>query len=235
MTLTENDVYGGSLLLVNKANMYRKEAELPLVSVGAAMLNVKAANALSNLLYDIGGEDEVLAVSGWRSVKEQCRLWESSLRDNGNDFTAKYVALPLHSEHHTGLAIDVGKKTDHIDFICPDFPNEGVYVKFRQKATEYGFILRYPEGREHITGIAHEPWHFRYVGVPHARIMEQMGFVLEEYTAFLKKHVYSKNPLNWSNYEISFLRSDSAPVDIPDKYSVSGNNEDGFILTRRTS
>ena len=231
MTVTENEVYCGNLVLVNRANMYRREAELPLASVGAAMLNLEAAYMLRKLLSDIGGEDEITAVSGWRSVAEQRRLWESSLNDNGAEFTAKYVALPLHSEHHTGLAVDLGKKAEDIDFIRPDFPDEGVCGKFRQAAAGYGFILRYPEGKEQVTGIAHEPWHFRYVGVPHAEIMAQLGFVLEEYIAFLKSHVYGEKPLLWGGYEISYLQG--AAVSIPDKYSVSGNNEDGFILTGR--
>lgn len=233
MILTENEVYGGNLVLVNRANMYRREAELPLAAVGAAMLNVEAAYMLGKLLRDIGGEEEITAVSGWRSVAEQRRLWDSSLGDNGAEFTEKYVALPLHSEHHTALAIDLGKKSDSIDFIRPDFPDDGVCGEFRQKAAEYGFILRYPQGKEQVTGIAHEPWHFRYVGVPHAEIMAERGFVLEEYIAFLKKHSYGENPLLWCNYEISYLQAEGAPLNIPDDYSVSGNNEDGFILTGR--
>ncbi len=56
---------------------------------------------------------------------------------------------------------------------------------FREKAAKYGFILRYPAGKEHITGIGHEPWHFRYVGVPHAEIMASEGLTLVEYTDFL--------------------------------------------------
>ena len=233
MILTENDVYGGNLVLVNRENMYRREAEMPLVSVGETMLNMEASFMLGKLLRDIGGGEEIAAVSGWRSVAEQRRLWESSLGDNGAEFTEKYVALPLHSEHHTGLAIDLGKKSDSIDFIRPDFPDEGVCGKFRRNAAGYGFILRYPEGKEQITGIAHEPWHFRYAGVPHAEIMSQRGFVLEEYIEFMKKHVYGENPLHWGNYEIAFLKADGKPVDVPGKYSVSGNNRDGFILTWR--
>ena len=235
MILTGNEVYGGNLVLVNRANMYRREAELPLAAVGTAMLNVEAAYMLGKLLRDIGGEEEITAVSGWRSVAEQRRLWESSLNDNGAEFTEKYVALPLHSEHHTALAIDLGKKADSIDFIRPDFPDDGVCGKFRQAAAGYGFILRYPKGKEQITGIAHEPWHFRYVGVPHAEIMTERGFVLEEYTAFLKKHIYGENPLLWGDYEISFLKSCGGSVNIPDSYGVSGNNEDGLILTGRNS
>lgn len=63
----------------------------------------------------------------------------------------------------------------------PAFPYEGVCQMFRERAAEFGFVERYPAGKEPITGIAHEPWHFRYVSPPHARAMVRRGLVLEEY------------------------------------------------------
>ena len=79
------------------------------------------------------------------------------------------------SEHQTGLAIDLGLASEEIDVIRPNFPYSGVCAAFRKQAADYGFILRYPAGKEAVTGIAYEPWHFRYVGVPHARFMLNRG------------------------------------------------------------
>ncbi len=99
---------------------------------------------------------------------------------------------------------------------------------------------RYPAGKEEITGIGHEPWHFRYVGVPHASIMADRGFTLEEYTDFIRQYPYGRRPyfLRRGSQEIfiSYLEAASCGCtelgisgDLP--YSVSGNNIDGFILT----
>ena len=85
------------------------------------------------------------------------------MRESGRKFTETYVAVPGHSEHETGLAIDLGLKQDVIDFIRPEFPYEGICQRFRQLAPKYGFIERYPKGKEEVTGIGQEPWHFRYV------------------------------------------------------------------------
>ena len=128
-----------------------------------------------------GGEGQIVPVSGWRSREEQQRIWDDTLAKEGEAFTRQYVACPGCSEHQTGLAIDLGLAAPHIDFIRPDFPDTGVCRAFREQAGKYGFILRYPAGKEHITGIAHEPWHFRYVGTPHSAIMTRLGLTLEEY------------------------------------------------------
>lgn len=145
------------------------------------LMEETAARALRALLRELGAEGQIVPVSGYRTMEEQTQIYEDSLRENGGEFTKKFVALPGCSEHQTGLAIDLGLCKDEIDFICPDFPYEGICQKFRLMAQDYGFVERYPAGKEAVTGIGHEPWHFRYVGRPHARIMTDRGLVLEEY------------------------------------------------------
>lgn len=145
------------------------------------LMEETAARALRALLRELGAEGQIVPVSGYRTMEEQTQIYEDSLRENGGEFTKKFVALPGCSEHQTGLAIDLGLCKDEIDFICPDFPYEGICQKFRLMAPDYGFVERYPAGKEAVTGIGHEPWHFRYVGRPHARIMTDRGLVLEEY------------------------------------------------------
>lgn len=179
----QNAVLSENLVIVNYKFAAADEQPSDLVyAVGSKVkLRREAAEQLERLIDDIGGREEIVLVSGFRSAAEQREIWENSIAENGLLFTEKYVAMPAHSEHHTGLAIDLGKRRENIDFIRPEFPYSGVCGEFRRKAAEYGFILRYPKGKEYITKIAYEPWHFRYVGTPHAEIIERGGLVLEEY------------------------------------------------------
>lgn len=97
------------------------------------------------------------------------------------------MALPSCSEHQTGLALDIGLKGAQHDLICPSFQKSPIVKKFRQQMMNYGFILRYPQEKQEITGIGYEPWHFRYVGLPHSQIIENQGWTLEEYLHFLQQ------------------------------------------------
>ena len=126
------------------------------------LMEREAAEALSRLMEKMDGWKYIVPVSGWRSMEEQQTIYDDSLRD-------------------TGLAIDLGLRQKEIDFIRPAFPYDGICQTFRELAPAYGFIERYPAGKEAITGIAHEPWHFRYVGTPHAEAVTKAGLTLEEY------------------------------------------------------
>ena len=138
------------------------------------------------LLGRIDAWDKIIPVSGYRPRNEQQALWDETMRDYGEIFTRKYVAVPGCSEHETGLAIDLAFNTGGgIDFIRPYFPYEGVCGEFRALAAEFGFIERYPAGKEHITRISADPWHFRYVGAVHATYMASHGLTLEEYMEML--------------------------------------------------
>lgn len=243
ITLTQENIYSGSLILVNAAHRFQGINDDLLIPVRDSapeiLLNRRAVVLLSQLMQEIDGWRSIVPVSGWRSQEEQQAIWDDSLKESGLEFTRKYVAVPGHSEHQTGLAIDLGLKQEHIDFICPDFPYTGICRTFREKAAKYGFILRYPAGKEHITGIGHEPWHFRYVGVPHAEIMVSEGLTLEEYTDFLTGFPYRDKPYLHTSGDktihVSYVRAapDKTVLDIPENfpYSLSGNNKDGYILT----
>lgn len=205
------------------------------------LLQKKAATVLSHMIQDIDGRGEIVPVSGYRSRREQIRIWEDSIKENGEEFTRKYVALPGHSEHQTGLAIDLGIKKEEIDFICPDFPYEGICQRFRQIAPEYGFVERYEWGKESITKIAHEPWHFRYVGYPHSKIMKEQGTSLEEYIEMLKEfsmeeahYFYEKEKKRQAEvFFVPLPKKKKAMLSIPEEclYQISGNNVDGCIVT----
>lgn len=258
--LQRNEIYSGSLILVNRAYAYKepekdagKESLMPVLEQEPEILmQRRAAVLLFHLMDKINGWRGIVPVSGWRSGREQEEIWENSLKENGKKFTETYVAFPGHSEHQSGLAIDLGQKQEVIDFIRPEFPYTGICGAFRQKAAEYGFIERYPKGREAVTGIGYEPWHFRYVGIPHARIMEQKKLILEEYIDFLRQFPYGEKPFHFAEGGREFLVSslempgagkgtaeDSEEIhmeiDETHPYWISGNNVDGFVITRERS
>lgn len=231
----------GNLLLVNANFALHKEDKSDLVSATQSyseiLVKKNVAEALQQVFQKIGCEECIVPVSGYRSVEEQTQIYETSLGENGEEFTRQFVALPYHSEHQTGLAIDLGLKKEEIDFICPEFPYEGICNEFRETAINYGFIERYPKGKEHITGIAHEPWHFRYVGCPHSKIMSEKSMTLEEYLLFVKQFS-QKHPYVWSDEkgniaEIFYMGAEITDISIPDDCTcqISGNNMDGFVVT----
>ena len=200
-------------------------------------LDSQAARIYRKALEELGCVGGVVPVSGYRTRAEQEAIYRDSLEENGAEFTKKYVALPDCSEHQTGLAIDLGEGGIPLDFIRPSFPDSGACGRFKRAAARYGFILRYPAGKESVTGIAHEPWHFRYVGYPHSRIMEEREMVLEEYLEYLAKQ--AKDWLVWETggrfIEIRYITAEEpvTKVEIPDGclYQISGDNRNGFVVT----
>ncbi|MBD5383656.1 MAG: M15 family metallopeptidase [Ruminococcaceae bacterium] len=235
--LTENDVFKGNLILVNEDYPVHENeiSDLTAVSGSEIVLRHKAALQLNSAITAVNGNTGITPVSGYRSMEEQRNIWNDCLAESGMEFTEKYVARPAHSEHQTGLAIDLGITRRHIDFIRPEFPDDGICGKFKAVSAKYGFILRYPSDKEHITRIAYEPWHFRYVGAPHAELVQKNGFVLEEYIEYIKRFKFGINPLDFQNKcEISYLAAGDYSLDATDIIDVSGNNHDGFIITKRS-
>lgn len=243
ITLNHEKIYSGNLLLVNAQYPLHSPSEKDLIPADygypSILMKRDAANVLQFVLSKISAGNDIVPVSGYRSAEEQTAIYTDSLRDNGTEYTKKFVAVPHHSEHQTGLAIDLGLNRKKIDFICPDFPYDGICGKFRAEASNYGFIERYPEEKENITGIAHEPWHFRYVGYPHSAIIKEHEFTLEEYIDFLKKYRFDGRHLTFcedeKDFEIFYVPADHTVTNIPlpedSVYLVSGNNTDGFIVT----
>lgn len=243
ITLNRNALHRGTLILVNALHGMTWDAPEILTAVGNGVwLERQAASLLEKLMQEIGGWDAIVPVSGWRSMAEQQAIWNSCLREHGPEYTRTYVALPGHSEHQTGLAIDLGLRQEHIDFICPEFPNTGICGQFKQRAADYGFILRYPAGREAVTGIGCEPWHFRYVGVPHARIMVENDQTLEEYIEYIKQFDSPLHPycirIGGRAIYVSYVPavSEETTVEVNEAApcQISGNNVDGFMLTQWT-
>lgn len=241
----EADIAKGRLVLVNPSHPLKddlpKERLVPVrPDFAQILLERQAAQRLAELLARLRGEREIVPVSGYRTLREQQEIYADSLREHGPAFTQKYVALPGCSEHQSGLAIDLAENRPPIDFLRPSFPEHGICGRFRALCSQYGFIERYPAGRERITGIAHEPWHFRYVGYPHAEIIRENAFTLEEYTAYLRRFPYAGSHLHWKggrqDFEIFYLPVHGNPdarIAIPDgvPFQVSGDNAGGVVVT----
>lgn len=146
-----------------------------------------AVDALMTMLRDAiaQGVSNWQISAGYRSVAYQQKLWDNKVyeyRQQGlsgaqaQQATAKYVAKPGSSEHHTGLAFDVTVPGE-------SFPLTKQSKWLAEHCHEYGFVIRYTEEKADITGFQAEPWHIRYVGQPHARIMRENNWCLEEYVA----------------------------------------------------
>ena len=133
-------------------------------------------------LFAAAREDgyELLAVSGYRSYPHQKDLYEYYVKKHGKKEADSFSARPGHSEHQTGLALDVSASSLE-GKIDKDFglTQEGAWLV--KNAPRFGFIIRYPREREEDTGFIYEPWHLRYVGVAPANIMEQNNWIFEDY------------------------------------------------------
>ena len=148
------------------------------------------------------------------------------------------MALPGHSEHESGYSLDFSLYEDGVQ---SDYDGTGEYAWINENCSHYGYVLRYTEDKQDTTGIQAEPWHYRYVGQPHAAYMQENNVCLEEYLTLLKN--YSADvPLsvtNWDGeiYQVYYVAADTAAdstyVMVPPdkKYTISGNNSDGFIVT----
>ena len=111
--------------------------------------------------------------------------WPSQENLEAQKVGGTIVKRPGFSEHNCGLAMDVGGSGDYT--LEQTFANTPAYTWLMEHCADYGFILRFPEGKEDITGVIYEPWHYRYVGVEAARYIMDNDLCLEEYLAQVKK------------------------------------------------
>lgn len=143
-----------------------------------------AATAMENL-FQAALEDgiELIGVSGYRSYNRQLEIYANNLIHRGITFTNQYSAMAGSSEHQTGLAMDISTSSIHYK-LCDQFADtkEGQWVQ--NHCYEYGFIVRYPADKTHVTGYAYEPWHIRYVGVELATYLNDNNLTLDEYYGY---------------------------------------------------
>ncbi|WP_404353743.1 D-alanyl-D-alanine carboxypeptidase family protein [Exiguobacterium aurantiacum] len=147
------------------------------------LMAAEAAHALALLYYAGRKEGHTLyALSAYRSYATQKSLYTYWVNTRGTAYASKYVARPGYSEHQTGLAVDMTSARMQMGLYASfDQTPEGKWML--QQAHRYGFIVRYPKGKEKITGYNYEPWHLRYVGVKEATTMKQQNWTFEEWWA----------------------------------------------------
>ena len=145
----------------------------------------EAAEALEELFE--AAEDaqvELVGVSAYRSYERQAQIFAYNARQRGAEVANQVSARPGESEHQTGLAIDVSCAAVNYQLI-EEFAETKAGKWLAANAARYGFIIRYPKGKEAITGYQFEPWHLRYVGRESAARIQQHGITLEEYSRSL--------------------------------------------------
>jgi len=124
---------------------------------------------------------ELVAFSTYRSFDYQKTLYEKYVARDGQAAADRYSARPGYSEHQSGLAFDIGEKNFEQHWASPTFGETPAGKWVAANAHQFGFILRYPVGKEDITGYMHEAWHYRFVGVGPAQDMFKNNITLEEY------------------------------------------------------
>ena len=236
LKITNEQIYQGNLLLVNNHYPVHQEyIKSDIVNLfnhkeltkgyGLFNNNIKLSEDIAHKFSEMiaaAKKDWIshfLITSGYRDFDEQSRLY--------NKMSPDYALPAGHSEHNLGLSLDVGSTQMKMDK-AP----EGKWLE--KNAWKYGFILRYPKDKTNITGIQYEPWHIRYVGLPHSAIMQEENLTLEEYLDYLKKEKNISASVNGKKYTVSYYPvSQSITINVPVNhyYEISGNNMGGVIVT----
>lgn len=247
ISLSSRAIGEGSLILVNASHVYQFPATNDhLVDVYTEQENAKtrgvyfqlakklsmdktAYQAMNKMLTEFArqsGRSTVLLADAYRSYEQQAALNSATKAGYSDSHTGLSCALQVSEGGHTGYLSDAA-----------------VYDWIYQNCHKYGFTVRYPAGKENVTGVSDYDYYFRYVGYPHAYAMKTRGLCLEEYVELLRN--YSKeSPLklttdDGSTYEIYYVTAtgEETAVTVPadGSYTVSGDNKDGFIVTVKLS
>lgn len=144
----------------------------------------RAATAVEDLFQATQNEAgfTLLARSAYRSYEQQSQLYHYKLHRYGIDIVDDWVAIPGHSEHQTGLALDVATPASGRGEVSFGYTLESQWLA--ENAHRFGFIIRYPQGREAETGVMFEPWHIRYVGIEAATEIFERDWILEEFVRY---------------------------------------------------
>ncbi len=255
LSVNTTDKFYGDLILVNRDHQYFYSGNEDLVSIIEMNEenNRNCFTAVDNTytilrqvyepmasmvqdFYDRTGNDTLIIYGSYRTKDFQQDLYDQDIENTGESDSSR-VAPAGHSEHESGLAFDFS------DTVNYDYDGKGDFEWINTNCYKYGFIVRYTKTKENITKFVDEPWHFRYVGIPHALYMNSHDLCLEEYIDLIRQHPYDGEHLEFSDsenkneYEVYFVKSDdgadktTVPVPTGTRYEISGNNVDGFIVT----
>lgn len=181
-----------NLTLVNSENELSKDYKITLESIDEYReFDSRAIRYLKNMLNDIrkDGIENIWIQSAYRRIEDQTKIYNNKIQEYKNKgktdeeakrLTEEIVNKPGCSDHNLGLAVD-------LNYVDGSFENTKAYEWLMQNAENYGFILRYPKEKENITKVKYEPWHWRFVGIEHAKKINKLEMCLEEYVEYLNK------------------------------------------------
>lgn len=228
--LSELDL-SNELILVNSENRLDKDftAELtpayrvvPL-STSDIQMNETVLQAVADMFEAAkeNGFRDFFVNSGYRSFQKQKELYDSA-EDKS------YVQEPGASEHQTGYALDIA----YMGLTGEAFDNSSQGKWLMENAHKYGFILRYPKDKTGITKISYEPWHYRYVGIPHAYYCYENELCFEEYINFLAMGGSYSISIDKTVYTVYYATENDGFIDVPADKSckVSSDNMGGYIV-----
>lgn len=248
LQMSNSEIYKGDLVLVNAQYEYKfPEGDIDPVTVYdhqndyysygdmITSLDSSALVQLNNMIQAFASErglyaTDIFVQDGYRTYDEQVERHNSG---RSKTFEAG------HTDYHTGRTIDLFRIDSTSGSGFSYFSAEGDCQWFAENSGKYGFIVRYPQGKDEITGEKARSYTYRYVGAPHAGYINSNGLCLEEYIELLKQHTnespleISENGHSYGVYYVAAAEGDVTDVPVPaDKsYTISGNNADGFIVT----
>ena len=246
--MDRSDALRGSLILINNDHRYDVPRENDFISIARVKtssylvidesltvdpLIVEPLNSMMDAFFAETDYETVTIISAYRDYDKQLDVLIEYSTNMGSEEAQRWVAWPGHSEHHSGLAVDFGVFRGGR---MRTFTGTGMFSWFSENSYKYGFILRYTEEKSDITGVAGEPWHFRYVGNPHAFIMKENNWCLEEYIEIVTWHSFD-NPLEITYlgelYHVYFSSGTEVRIPFNCEFDISGSNIGGFIVTVR--
>ena len=251
-----DEIYDGYLILVNKDYPSHHDGEntVSLMDYKSSTYGITDNRVCAdkgiinnmNQMFDdfasIYGYTDVMVACAYRSYSLQVQLYNDEIAEKGDLDAEQWVAPPGFSEHQSGYAFDLNLSIENGSGGI-NYNGEGIYSWINENSYKYGFILRYLEGKEQITGYEHEPWHFRYVGEAHAEYIMKNMITLEEYIDIVHTHSVD-NPLviNCDNGEVChvyYVVANDGITQVPVvkgcSYEISGDNFSGFIVTQKVN
>ena len=214
------------------------------------MLDKTALESLNNMISDFYEQykiTDMLVTWAHRTYEEQQNQYNLYVADYPGYTDAQIKQLLKtqvdtagYSEHHLGTSVDLKLYTDSgVTYTLDDEP--GFFSWLRQNCWKYGYIYRYPSEKASVTGISYDPYHFRYVEIPHAYYITNNGLCFEEYLDQLAKTTSPNGEHltitvdGGATYEVYYVKANGGTTDVPVPadlpYTVSGDNMNGFIVT----
>lgn len=187
--IKETDLSKGNLMLVNKFNYLNNEYipdEITEISLSYSYSGNKVSKVTNDAYIEMAKQAksegiQLMANSTYRTYERQDEIYKEFYYSKGISYADNYAARAGHSEHQTGLAMDIftsGSST------TSNFEESDAFKWLNVNAHKYGFILRYPKDKEYLTGYNYESWHYRYLGVETATKVYESGLTYDEYYAF---------------------------------------------------